>query len=108
MEDYTSHNSYTDSMVESTISSDDNELIKTIITKMNTWLPRFTYNLWDHLNEKEEKKATNAALCIALQPKAMLAATSVVNDAMETKEPNEIPPTLLDAIRKEQKKLSDK
>ena len=100
MAEYATHNSYTNSVVELTISNDDNELIKPIISKMNTWLPRFTYHLWDHLDEKEEKKAINAALRIALQPKAMLAATIAVKDAIETEDPNEIPPTLLKAIRK--------
>ena len=108
MAEYATHNSYTDSVVESALSDEENELIKPIITKMNTWLPRFTHNLWEHLDAKEEKKAINAALRIALQPKAMLAATLAVEDAMETEDPNEIPPTLLEAIRKEQQKLSDK
>ena len=36
MADYASHNSYTNSVVESTISNDDSELIKPIISKMNT------------------------------------------------------------------------
>ena len=93
------HNSYNDTMMESTISNNNNKLIKPIISKMNNWLPQFTSDLWLHLSENEEKKAINADLCIALHPKAMLAATITANNAMKIEESNEVPPTLLNVIR---------
>ena len=66
MDDFALRNSYTDSVVEAAFSNDDNKLIKPIITMMNTCLSQFTYGLWQHIDEKEEKKAINAALPIAL------------------------------------------
>ena len=96
MDDFTLQNSYTASVVEAAISNDNNKLVKSIIT------------LWQHIDEKEEKKAIHAALCIALQLKAILAATIVINNAMETKDANAVPTTYLNTIQKEQKKLGDK
>ena len=101
MDDFALHNSYNNSTMELPISQDDSRLIKPIISKMNTWLLRLTSNLWLHLNEKEEQKAINAAPCVALQPKAMLPVTIAVDNVMETKDPNNVSPNLLDAIRKE-------
>ena len=108
MDDFVLWHSYTASVVEVAFSNNNNKLIKASIAKANTWLPKITYVLWQHIDEKEEKKAINAALCIALQPKAILATTIVVDNAMGTKDANEVPPTLLNAIWKEQKKLGDK
>ena len=45
MDDFALRNSYNGTVVESTTSNDNNELIKPIICKMNTWLPRFTSDL---------------------------------------------------------------
>ena len=106
--DFATLRSFNNSDIEKKMDESDGEFIKPIVSKMNTWLPRLSVELWKHDDNKEAQREINAALRKALQPKAMLAANDSVEAAMDSEDANNPSASVLDFIRKEQKKLGDK
>ncbi len=101
-------NSFNNQDIENKVSEVDSEIMKPIITAMNTWLPRLSVDLWKHDDEKDTQREINAALRQALQPKAMLTANDEVVEAMDAEDANNPSQSLINVIRKEQKRLGDK
>ena len=86
-------------------TTSDSDFISPVITKMNTWLPQLSVELWKHDNNREVDREINATLLKALKPNAMLAANKNVEAAMDTEDANNPSESILDFIRKKQKNL---
>ena len=43
-------------------SDDDSTILNDVVANVNKFLVRFTFNLWDGIDEKDEAAKTNAAL----------------------------------------------
>ena len=106
--DYATARSFDNTAIEAEMDDADDRVMKPIINKMNTWLPILTVDLWTADDNKDSEHAINAALRKELQPKAMVAANDSVDAAMDVEDSSNPPESLLNFIRKEQKKLGDK
>jgi hypothetical protein len=105
--EFASYKSFTPFTLEEKMSEADSEFLKPIITKMNTWLPRLSVNLWDTDDEKEATREVNAALREVLKTKALQATNDAVEDAMDAEDEGLSKP-LNDQIREECKKAFEK
>lgn len=106
-EDYAKLRSYDNQAIEGTMVEADNEVLKAIINKMNTWLPAFSMDLWQHEDNKDQQREINATIREALKPPAMLAANEEVEAAMDAEDASAPSQSVIEFIRKEQKKGMD-
>ena len=107
-EDYVTFRSFNNQAIESKMVEVDNEVLKAIINKMNTWLPEFSVNLWQHEDDKDQRREIDATIREALKPSAMLAANEEVEAAMDVEDASAPSQSVIEYIRKEQKKGMDK
>jgi len=107
-EEFAKHKSFDNPAMENKMEELDKRIMQPIITLMNTWLPRLSVDLWKEDDEKDKQRDINAALRIAFKPKAMQTATEAVEAAMDVEDVNNPSKSLIEVIRKEQKKLADK
>ena len=93
-----------DAVIEDKMDESDSEFIKPIITKMCTWLPLLSVDLWEADDAKEQTRKINAALRIALKPKALVQANEDVDAEMNEVDAATNPTRLMDMIRNETQK----
>ena len=86
----------------------DKDALKDLLTKMSTWLPRLSVRLWEHDDKKDSDPEINAALRLALKPKAQLDTNDDVDQAMDDVDASNPSSSLIELIRKEQKRYGDK
>lgn len=89
-------------------SKPDQLWIDPTITKLRTWIPILSVELWKHDDKRDMEREIEAALEEAFEPAAQRKANDDVEAAMDAEDTNAPSAKLMDAIRKEQKKLADK
>ena len=106
--DYAAYRFYDNGVLEAKMDTADIDALRELIARMSTWLPRLSIRLWEHDDKKDSEAEINAALRAALKPKAQRDKNDDVDAAMDEVDASNPSASLIDLIRKEQKKYGDK
>ena len=108
-EEYSTLRSFDNQAIESKLKDEDDRLfIKPFVNQMNTWLPRFSVDLWDKEDDIDQQRIIDAKIREALKPPAMLSANEDVEAAMDAEDADTPPQSVIEFIRKEQQKGMEK
>ncbi len=68
---------------EKEMSDEDKTFIQPIVANLSDWLPKTTSIIWNQARQKDEDRQVEAALKLALEPKAIAQATEDVQMALD-------------------------
>ena len=83
LESFSSACEFKNNDVEKEMSDEDNTFIQSIVANLADWLPKTSSLIWNQERQKDEDRKVEAALQLALEPKAIAQATEDVQMALD-------------------------